>query len=278
MASVWGFAVFTLLAKSNNAGGLLTESIAFSAFSLFELLEAPVRYAIGSFQNAQTVLNSFRRIQEYLLSTEQVDHRVTPGCKVLDLSLSPSCSQDITERKTAEDSTPHRGNFNFAVIAQDASAIYTTAGDPILKDLNFRIPQKKTTIIFGPVGSGKSSFLKLLLGEMPNTSGSVSTSFARAAYCSQSPWITWGTVKSNIIGMSSWDELWYRNVVRVCALSKDFETLMHGDQTNTGSEGSRLSGGQKMRLVSDYTSPQSLSIVTILCSHWLVHCIPKILS
>jgi ATP-binding cassette subfamily C (CFTR/MRP) protein 1 len=109
-------------------------------------------------------------------------------------------------------------------------------------------------MICGPVGSGKSTLLKLLLGEMPFTSGSVATRFSRAAYCSQSPWSIWGTVQNNIVGISEWDKTWYDTIVSACALSADFEELPNGDQTHVGTRGSRLSGGQQMRVVSTQIS------------------------
>ena len=105
-------------------------------------------------------------------------------------------------------------------------------------------------MVTGPVGCGKSTLLKLLLGELPEISGSIITSFAKAAYCPQAPWITWGTIKDNIVGMSKWDKPWYNTVVRACALVADLESLPDGDQTKTGTRGSRLSGGQKIRVVS----------------------------
>lgn len=139
-------------------------------------------------------------------------------------------------------------NSEFAAIIKDVSAGYSV-GQPILRNLNLRIAHKKITMVVGPLGSGKSTLLKLLLGEIPNTSGSVLTTFAKAAYCPQSPWITWGTIQHNILGMSLWDKPWYNLVIRACALSTDFEDLPRGDQTNTGTRGSRLSGGQQMRVV-----------------------------
>jgi ABC-type multidrug transport system fused ATPase/permease subunit len=204
LAPVWGFAVYILLAKTNNSG-TLTEGVAFAALSVFELLNQPLSVVIDGFEHIQTVLNSFRRIQEYLISKEREDYRTTPESGKL--SSSPSLSNDKNDEIPLRD-FPSTGlvDSDFAAIVKDASAGYALEGEPVLKNLTFEIPRGKTTMIFGPVGSGKSTLLKLLLGEMQFTSGSVATSFSRAAYCPQSPWCTWGTVQTNIVGMSAWDK------------------------------------------------------------------------
>lgn len=208
---------------------------------------------IDGFEHVQTVINSFRRVQEYLLSEERDDYRYSLE------DIRPSSRSRVSryqrcDENTALEDSP-RSNLvdpEFEVIVEDASTSYVPEDDPVLQNLSFQIPRGQTTMIFGPVGSGKSTLLKLLLGEMPYVTGSVATGFVKAAYCPQSPWSTWGTVRSNVVGMSVWDEKWYNTVVSACALPEDFMELANGDQTATGSEGSGLSGGQKMRLVSIY--------------------------
>ncbi|POR38791.1 Canalicular multispecific organic anion transporter 2 [Tolypocladium paradoxum] len=244
LAPVWGYTVYILLAKANNSG-TLTEGVAFASLSLFELLNQPMTYAIDGYEHIQTVINSFRRIQKYLMSKEREDYRTTP---MSNKPPSDSTLQESDEKPLKEFPSSEPANPKFTAIVKDASASYAKEDEPVLKNLNFNIPRGQTTMIFGPVGSGKSTLLKLLLGEMPFTTGLVSTTFLRAAYCPQTPWTTWGTVQSNIVGMSVFERSWYDTVVHACALLADFEELSNGDQTNTGTRGSRLSGGQQMRV------------------------------
>jgi ATP-binding cassette subfamily C (CFTR/MRP) protein 1 len=256
---VLGFATYILLDKTNDSLGL-TEGIAFAALSAFELLDGPMVVVIDGFEHIQTVINSFRRVQEYLLTEERADYRTSLEDVRPSSRSRISRYQRYDENITAEGSP--RSNLvdlELEVIVEDASASYIAEDDPVLQNLSFEIPRGQITMIFGPVGSGKSTLLKLLLGEMPYATGSVATGFTRAAYCPQSPWSTWGTVRSNIVGMSAWDEKWYNTVVSACALLEDFSELANGDQTATGAQGSGLSGGQKMRLVS----------IHILCSKLL---------
>ncbi|OBT74156.1 hypothetical protein VF21_06257 [Pseudogymnoascus sp. 05NY08] len=243
LAPVLGFATYILLDKDNDSLGL-TEGIAFAALSAFELLDGPMVVVIDGFEHIQTVINSFGRVQEYLLTEERADYRTSLE------DVRPSSRSRVSRYQTYDEGSP-RSNLvdpELEVIVEDASASYVPEDDPVLQNLSFEIPRGQLTMVFGPVGSGKSTLLKLLLGEMPYATGSVATGFTRAAYCPQPPWSTWGTVRSNVVGMSAWDEKWYNTVVSACALSEDFKELANGDQTATGAQGSGLSGGQKMRL------------------------------
>lgn len=253
LAPVWGFAVYILLARANNSG-TLTEGIAFAALSIFELLNAPMGTLINGFEEIQTVLNSFRRVQEYLTSEEREDYRIIPDSETAYSSPGLSRQQSNDELPLLDSPSLTLVDSEYVAIVKDASASYSPERGSILKSLTFQIPKGQTTMIYGPVGSGKSTLLRLLLGEMPFTSGSVGTRFSRAAYCPQSPWCIWGTVQNNIVGMSEWDKTWYDTIVSACALSADFAELPNGDQTNVGTRGSRLSGGQQMRVVSTQLS------------------------
>lgn len=194
---------------------------------------------VGVVEEIQTVITSFRRIQEFDMSEERQDPR-----SVIDSASRPLIDLDSDNLETIPSS-----NMDPSLVAEvvDASAGYSDESK-VLKDVNLTIAREKTTMIVGPVGSGKTSLLKLLLGEMPESSGTVKTSFSNAAVCTQKPWITWGTIQSNILGMGKYDKAWYNRVVQSCALNRDFQDLPDGDQTATGTQGSRLSGGQQMRV------------------------------
>ena len=199
-------------------------------------------YAIDGMEDIQTVVNSFRRVQQYLLSPERKDYRAKLGTTLT--SGIPSLDKSI-ELPTRTFDT---GNSEFVASVKDASARYASEDEPTVRDLTFQIVRCQTTMIYGQVGSGKSTLLRLLLGEMPLITGSVSTSFSTAAYCPQSPWCIRGTIRDNIVGVSDWDEKWYNIVVSTCALNVDITELSFGDQTTTGTKGSRLSGGQQIRV------------------------------
>lgn len=57
-----------------------------------------------------------------------------------------------------------------------------------------------------------------------------------------------GTVRSNILFGQAYDRERYRQVVKKCALERDFALLPNGDRTIVGERGASLSGGQKARI------------------------------
>lgn len=118
---------------------------------------------------------------------------------------------------------------------------------PTLQDLNFRIQQGMKVAICGTVGSGKSSLLSCILGEIPKLSGEVQTC-GRIAFVSQSPWIQSGKIEDNILFGTQMNRERYEKVLEVCSLIKDLNILPLGDQTIIGERGINLSGGQKQRI------------------------------
>ncbi|KAJ0801935.1 putative ABC-type xenobiotic transporter [Helianthus annuus] len=118
---------------------------------------------------------------------------------------------------------------------------------PTLKDINIRVNQGMRVAVCGTVGSGKSSLLSCILGEVSKISGSVKVEGSKA-YVAQSPWIQSGTIEDNILFGREMDRERYEKVLEACSLKKDLEVLSFGDQTVIGERGINLSGGQKQRI------------------------------
>lgn len=116
-----------------------------------------------------------------------------------------------------------------------------------LSELNIKIKNGKLYAIIGSVGSGKSSILQLLLGELPIYSGDVLIN-GDVSYGSQESWLFSGTVRNNILFGLPYDKVRYQDTVKHCALLTDFQQLPQGDKTFVGERGSSLSGGQRARV------------------------------
>ncbi|KAL6271831.1 hypothetical protein ACE6H2_028742 [Prunus campanulata] len=116
-----------------------------------------------------------------------------------------------------------------------------------LKHINLNVNKGELTAIVGTVGSGKSSLLASILGEMHKLSGKVRVC-GTTAYVAQTSWIQNGTIEENILFGLPMDRERYQEVVRVCCLEKDLEMMEFGDQTEIGERGINLSGGQKQRI------------------------------
>ncbi|XP_059049024.1 ATP-binding cassette subfamily C member 4-like [Achroia grisella] len=117
-----------------------------------------------------------------------------------------------------------------------------------LKNISLSAAPGEFVGVAGLVGSGKSSLLQLILGELVPYKGTVSLGGARVAYASQEPWLFVATVRQNILFGLPYDPVRYKKVVTACALLRDFEQLPSGDGTLVGERGASLSGGQRARI------------------------------
>ena len=122
-----------------------------------------------------------------------------------------------------------------------------------LKDVDFRVEKGSLTMIVGKIGSGKSSLIQALLGEMNVGEFEEKTKTARklkgsVAYLGQKPWIMNATVKENILLGREYDEDFFNKCLRYSALDDDLIQWEKGLEHIVGDKGVALSGGQKARL------------------------------
>lgn len=220
-------------------GHKLTTSIAFTALSLFNLLRTP--------------LDQFAEMLSYVIQSKVSLDRVS------DFLDEPE-STKYEQLSLPKD--PNSPDVGF----QNASFSWSNGrkGDFKLRDIDIEFKKGKLNVIVGATGSGKTSLLLALLGEMNLQSGKVFLPGATprdelvvnkftgltesVAYCSQTAWLLNGTIKDNILFASPFDEKRYKDVVEACGLKRDFEILSAGDKTEIGEKGITLSGGQKQRV------------------------------
>ncbi|KAF1329531.1 Abc transporter c family member 2, partial [Globisporangium splendens] len=116
-----------------------------------------------------------------------------------------------------------------------------------LEGVNLEVDAGSLVMIVGKVGSGKSSLLNALLGEMIAIDGNVAID-GEISYVSQESWIRNSSVKDNILFESEFDADRYEKVLEATQLALDLYALPNGDQTEIGERGINLSGGQKARV------------------------------
>lgn len=149
---------------------------------------------------------------------------------------------------------PASGNFSTAIHIRQLKIGHKKL---VLEHIDIEVAAGSLAIISGPTGSGKSTLLRAILGEVVPVQGSISLSTRQIAYCAQKTWLPNGTIKEIIYGTSDLysardqdNERWYHEVIRLCCLTHDLNSLPHGDRTRIGSGGLNLSGGQRQRVVS----------------------------
>lgn len=129
----------------------------------------------------------------------------------------------------------------------------------ILSSLNFELPNASLTMIIGKVGSGKSSLLHALMGELEVLSGSLDFPInASVGFCAQDAWIRPGdTIRQNIQFVSPLRPALYRAVIKACCLDVDFRIWPQADRQKAQG----LSGGQRARIAlarALYAQPEIL--------------------
>ena len=209
----------------------LDASTVFTCLTILTLLSDPLINVFQAIPALSGAFTSFGRIQRFLESETREDFR-----KVIPATSSSE------ERAPGINEVPglsiKDGSFGWE---EDKF---------ILRDINIRIPKSSLTIVVGPVGSGKSTLCKTLLGEIPFYEGSVvcSSSLLHVGYCDQPAVLFNGTIRDNIVGFSPFNSERYSEVIHAAALRFDLSMLPQGDATNVGSDGITLSGGQKQRV------------------------------
>ncbi|XP_055927292.1 multidrug resistance-associated protein 1-like isoform X1 [Argiope bruennichi] len=141
-------------------------------------------------------------------------------------------------------SNPEKGE---TITVKSATFSWGIGSNPTLMDITLRIRRGSLYAVIGPVGSGKSSLISALLGEMHKLSGAADLK-GSIAYVPQQAWILNRSVRENILLAKHIREEKYHKILDKCCLRPDLEILPAGDATEIGEKGVNLSGGQKQRI------------------------------
>ncbi|KAJ5076658.1 multidrug-resistance like protein 1 isoform i [Anaeramoeba ignava] len=227
------------------AGNKLTAEKIFTSIAWFSILQSQLSMLPMLVILLANYRVSFKRIEVFLLQQE------IPK-EIIDRNIQRISSGNESIVKIIN------GNFSWKNNQKSAQEMNTGQWIPLdpfpqekqtstLFNINATIKSHELTMIVGPVGSGKSSFLSAILGEIPRNSGSVFVS-GSIAFVPQTPWILNGTLKENIIFTSELDEERYRKTLEMCDLIEDLKALPVKDLTEIGEKGVNISGGQKQRI------------------------------
>ncbi|GJY04827.1 ABC transporter C family member 3-like protein isoform X3 [Tanacetum coccineum] len=192
-----------------------------------------------------SAIATFKILQQPIYNLPDTISMIAQTKVSLDRITSYLCLDDLDPNLVE---TFQRGSSDFAIeITNGTFSWDASSAEPVLKDINIKVVHGMKVAVCGTVGSGKSSLLSCILGEVPKLSGCVKLSGSKA-YVAQAPWIQSGKIEENILFGKKMDRRRYAKVLDACALKKDLEILPFGDQTVIGERGINLSGGQKQRL------------------------------
>ena len=264
VVSLVSFMTFVLSDPDN----VLDSQKAFTSLALFNILRFPLSMLPMMITSAVQANVSINRINKFMRSAELDPDTITRGGKktvgkaavrVTSASFqweeAPAAKDEAakTNGDVKEAGDTSAANGETAKMLNGSSTTAKDDGDGEdkggfkLADINVNIKAGSLCAVVGSVGSGKSSFLSALLGEMDKKAGEVEV-FGSIAAVSQQAWIQNATVEANITFGSTVEKDKYDRVVDDCALKADLEILPAGDKTEIGEKGINLSGGQKQRV------------------------------
>eukprot|EP00257_Ricinus_communis_P013433 XP_015570862.1 ABC transporter C family member 13 isoform X2 [Ricinus communis] len=225
--SLFTFGLFTLM------GHQLEAATVFTCLALFNNLISPLNSFPWVINGLIDAFISTRRLSKFL------------GC--------PENKHKL-EQRTESLSPNYQSNFvsdDMAVMMHDVCCAWSSGDEQqqnlVLNNVTVTLPKGSFIAIVGEVGSGKSSLLGAILGEMRFIRGSVHSSGSRA-YVPQVPWILSGTVRENILFGKNYDSERYLDTIKACALDVDISMMAGGDMAYIGEKGVNLSGGQRARI------------------------------
>ncbi|XP_062967661.1 ATP-binding cassette sub-family C member 12 isoform X2 [Cynocephalus volans] len=243
-------------------GHKLTAPVAFSVITMFNVMKFSIAVLPFSVKAVAEVNVSLRRMKTILIDKSPPSYITKPEDPddVLLLANATLTWEQEASRKSDLKKVQNQKKHFFkrqrleayrecSPSAQGVAGPEEQSGSPksVLHDISFVVRKGKVLGICGNVGSGKSSLIAALLGQMQLQKGIVAVN-GTLAYVSQQAWIFHGNVRENILFGEKYDHQRYQHTVRVCGLQKDLSSLPYGDLTEIGERGLNLSGGQRQRI------------------------------
>uniref|UniRef100_A0A8C2FF47 ATP-binding cassette, sub-family C (CFTR/MRP), member 6a n=1 Tax=Cyprinus carpio TaxID=7962 RepID=A0A8C2FF47_CYPCA len=210
------FGVYVLIDEKH----VLDAQKVFVSMALINILKAPLSQLPFAMSTTMQAVVSLKRLGKFLCQDE--------------LKL------DSVER------APYHPDID-GVVIDNGTFSWSKDSTPCLRRINVKGQRGSLVAVVGHVGSGKSSLLSAMLGEMEKKSGHVTVS-GSVAYVPQQAWIQNATLKDNILFGHERKDSWYQSVLEACALLPDLGILPARDATEIGEKGLNLSGGQKQRV------------------------------
>ncbi|XP_059834268.1 cystic fibrosis transmembrane conductance regulator isoform X1 [Hypanus sabinus] len=192
-------------------------------------------------------LGTIRKIQDFLHKDEHKTVEYNLTTKEVEVeNVTASWDEgigELFEKVKRNDSENKMGSGDEGLFFSNFSLHVT----PVLKNISFKLEKGELLAVAGSTGSGKSSLLMMIMGELEPSEGKIKHS-GRISFSPQVPWIMPGTIMENIIFGLSFDEYRYTSVVSACQLEEDITLFPNKDKTVLGEGGITLSGGQRARI------------------------------
>jgi len=241
-------------------GSDLKASDAFSSITVFFVMLFGIRMIPYGSRYLAEASQSIRKIQE-MLNYPTFDQQI-PHPKNYDIAIQMKGAKfvwdTVEEEKPKEDAkkngkVPNGENGKIPSEDNAEESVPLTAENPIgksdfsLNDINLIIQKKELIGVCGGVGSGKTSLLHAIVGQLQYESGDFAIS-GNPVLVSQVPCILNATVRENILFGLPFNSQRYYRAINCSELTHDLESMPKNEQTEIGERGTTLSGGQRARI------------------------------
>ncbi|KAM5163075.1 ATP-binding cassette sub-family C member 5 [Mantella aurantiaca] len=280
IASVVTFSVHMML------GYDLTAAQAFTVVTVFNSMTFALKVTPFSVKSLSEASVSMERFKSLFLMEEVHMIKKKPSCPNVTIQLknatlawdsshaSTQCSPKATPKLKKDKKGPkgkkEKANLQNegpqAVLAEQKGHLLVDSDEPgspdeegrdiqltnlrlqrALYGIDLEIEKGKLVGVCGSVGSGKTSLMSAILGQMTLLEGSIAAN-GSVAYVAQQAWILNATLRDNILFGKEYEEERYNTVLSVCCLRPDLAILPNSDLTEIGERGANLSGGQRQRI------------------------------
>ncbi|EJP68544.1 multidrug resistance protein MDR, putative [Beauveria bassiana ARSEF 2860] len=223
-------------------GDLIMPAMVYPTLAIVALVQLPLSALFRSYPAAMTTLGCFERLREFLCHEEHRDPRILQIPHEVEDDRSPHQDSLMERLEGRERQSPGMVHFD------DVSLTIFGSDKPILSGINFTLFPGSMAALFGPTGSGKTSFINSILGEVEILSGTLHVEDTAIALVGQSTWLPNLSLLECIVGACEYNDVWFRTVVTACHLLQDIAQLPGGVDYVVGSGGLALSGGQRQRV------------------------------
>ncbi|CAI5707175.1 unnamed protein product [Peronospora farinosa] len=209
--------IAALAAGCHSSTHRLTAASAFATLALARLMQTPLRTMVEAVLGARAAWQSLRNLSHFM-DQDELNPYVVARRDNLGL-VAKYDAQDVV------------------VAVEDATLGWATSGPVIFQHLDVTVGAGEFLVVHGRPGSGKSSFLSALLGEMQARDGSDGSGSrvyvgGTVAYCPQQPWLEQTlSVRDNVLFGLPFDHHKYQRVLDVCALTNTITLLPARDHT-----------------------------------------------
>lgn len=189
----------------------------------------------------------FSDVSQFFISAKRAQTSVRRVDEIL--RFNPSIISNPNSKKIEDVETVRIKDLSFSIDNKE-----------ILKNINFEAKKFQRIAIVGMVGSGKSTFLKILARIIPHTYGyfyinnidineiNLINYYSLIGYVPQEPQMMSDTILNNITMYNNIDLANVERAIFISQLHRDISLMPEGLKTKIGWRGSTLSGGQKQRI------------------------------